>query len=193
MHEILHTDGIILFSSEKGEADKMFQIFTKELGLIQAIAQGVRKNKSKLRYSLQDFSLVRISLVKIRQGFRITNASLIKSYASSLILNNTIHIVARLFILVRRLCVGSEQNGSLFEDLNSILIIFSDENISEEKKSSAECLFALRILFRLGYIGESRAVEMAMSEPDPETFETLQKDRKFFIALINSAIKESHL
>lgn len=73
MYNIYNTDGIILKSFNIGEADKFFLIFTRELGLIEAIAQGIRKIESKNRYGLQDFSVSNISLVRGREVWRITN------------------------------------------------------------------------------------------------------------------------
>ena len=56
MHHIYHTEGIILGSRNFGEAGKYYYIFTRDLGMITAGAQGVRKMSSKLRFVLQDFA-----------------------------------------------------------------------------------------------------------------------------------------
>ncbi len=56
MHHIYHTEGIILGSKNYGEAGKYYSIFTRDLGMIYASAQGVRKMSSKLRFILQDFA-----------------------------------------------------------------------------------------------------------------------------------------
>ena len=63
MHHIYHTEGIILDSRSFGEAGKHYSIFTRDLGMITASAQGVRKMSSKLRFILQDFAYLKIDLV----------------------------------------------------------------------------------------------------------------------------------
>ena len=73
MHHIYHTEGIVLESRNFGEAGKYFSIFTRDLGLVTASAQGIRKMSSKLRFVLQDFSYVKIDLVSGRNIFRVTN------------------------------------------------------------------------------------------------------------------------
>lgn len=78
-HEIYTTKGYIISSEGKSESDKNFFILTKDLGLIRATAQGVRKIESKLRYSLQDFSFSEISFVMTKAGWRITSASILES------------------------------------------------------------------------------------------------------------------
>src|SRR3989344_8983102 len=74
MHHIHHTEGIILGSKNFGEAGKYYSILTRDLGLILASAQGVRKMSSKLRFVLQDFAYLKIDLAQGRNIFRVTNA-----------------------------------------------------------------------------------------------------------------------
>ena len=54
-HEIHKTEGFVLGSRPIREADKYFFIYTKDFGLIGAMAKGIRKLDSKLRFHLQDF------------------------------------------------------------------------------------------------------------------------------------------
>ena len=75
MHHIYHTEGIILGSNNFGETGKYYAIFTRDLGMIYASAQGVRKMSSKLRFVLQDFAYLKIDLVKGKDFWRLTNAS----------------------------------------------------------------------------------------------------------------------
>ena len=75
MHHIYHTEGIILGSGNFGETGKYYAIFTRDLGMIYASAQGVRKMSSKLRFVLQDFAYLKIDLVKGKDFWRITNVS----------------------------------------------------------------------------------------------------------------------
>ena len=75
MHHIYHTKGIILESRNFGEAGKYYSIFTRDLGLVHARAQGVRKMSSKLRFVLQNFAYLKMDLVAGRDIFRVTNAS----------------------------------------------------------------------------------------------------------------------
>src|SRR3989344_9060093 len=74
MYRIYRTEGFVLGSSASGEASKIFPLSTKELGLIHALAQGVRETRSKLRYSLQDYMLSSFDLVRGKNGWRVTSA-----------------------------------------------------------------------------------------------------------------------
>ncbi len=73
MHHLYHTEGFVLGSQPFAEANKFFFVFTRELGMVGATAQSIRSLSSKLRYSLQDFDCLHISLVRGRE-WRVTNA-----------------------------------------------------------------------------------------------------------------------
>ncbi len=80
MHHIHHTNALILGSRNRGEANRVFTILTREMGLIHAVAQGVRLNKSKLRYALTDYSYAKIDLVRGKEVWRITSATPVNSF-----------------------------------------------------------------------------------------------------------------
>ena len=54
MHPIYHTKAVILRSQPVGEANKRYWLFTEELGLVVAVATGVRKHASKLAGQLAE-------------------------------------------------------------------------------------------------------------------------------------------
>src|SRR5438477_10420140 len=117
MHKIYHTEGIILGSKNFGEAGKYYHIFTRDLGMISASAQGVRKMSSKLRFVLTDYAYIKVDLVEGRDFWRVTSASktnmledLPKHSARFLTVSN----ISR---LLRRLLRGEEKNEKLFLEL----------------------------------------------------------------------------
>src|SRR5690349_10081885 len=74
MYSIITTEGFIIDSRPSGEAGKLLYIFTKDHGLVMATAQGIRLEKSKLRYFIQDYSFGVYSFVKGKEYWRLTNA-----------------------------------------------------------------------------------------------------------------------
>ena len=53
----------------------MISIFTRDLGLVFASAQGIRFEKSKLRPFTRDYSFGQFSFVKGKEYWRLTGAS----------------------------------------------------------------------------------------------------------------------
>ena len=193
MHHIYHTEGIILGSKNYGEAGRYYSIFTRDLGMVYASAQGVRKMSSKLRFILQDFSYIKVDLVQGKDFWRVTSASktnklenISKSPAMFLVVSN----MAR---LLKRLLAGIEPNEPLFCDLvNGLSILETTE--AKENLQNLEAILVLRILNNLGYIGGDEVLDKLIKSPFEENlvFEA-SKARPKILAQINKALKETHL
>jgi len=201
MHHILHTEGIILGSRNFGEAGKHYSIFTRDLGLITATAQGVRKMSSKLRYVLQDFAYLRIDLVAGRNIFRVTNASKTNILENLVKHRETFAVFANIARLLKRLLPGVEGNEALFIDLLHGLSIL--EKIStkggpaalwENDLRNTEAIIVLRILNNLGYIGENDILKNLIKSPFEENLiMKISESRTQIMHQINKALRETHL
>jgi DNA repair protein RecO len=193
VHHIYHTEGIILGSRNTKEADKYFYIFTRDLGMIYATAQGVRKISSKLRFVLQDYAYVKLDIVSGKEIFRITSAS--KTNLLQDISKNaqTFKVFVKITSLLKRLLSGVEKNEILFDDLlNNLFILEKAKNIAEIQ--DIETIIVLRMLNNLGYIGGDDVLQDFIKSPfsDNMIFE-VSKHRNRVINQINKALKETHL
>lgn len=117
MHHIYHTEGIVLGSRNYGEAGKCYHVFTRDFGLVFASAQGVRKLESKLRFVLQDYTYLKLDLVRGRDFWRITSVE--KTGELEVLRSNVenLKIFAQVAKLLRRLLAGEDSNEALFIDL----------------------------------------------------------------------------
>jgi DNA repair protein RecO len=193
MHHIYHTEGIILGSKNHGECGKYYSIFTRDLGMVYASAQGVRKVSSKLRFVLQDFAYIKLDLVQGKDFWRITSAS--KTNALGQLTKNpgTFEVFFNIARLLKRLLAGVERNEALFVDLiNSLSILEKIE--TKEDLRNIEAIIVLRILNNLGYIGGDELVQNLTKSPfeDALIFE-FSKLRPQVLSQINKALKETHL
>lgn len=193
MHHIYHTEGIILGSRNFGEAGKYYYIFTRDLGMIYATAQGVRKMSSKLRFVLQDFAYLKIDLVQGKNIFRVTNASKTGMLEKITKTPETFAVFANIARLLKRLLAGVEPNEALFIDLlNGLLVL--EKSPDTENLQNIEIIIVLRILNNLGYIGENEILKNLTKSPFAENlvFE-VSKSRAKVLHQINKALKETHL
>src|SRR6185503_7783754 len=193
MHHIYHTEGIILRSRNYVEAGKYYYIFTRDLGMIYASAQGVRKTSSKLRFILQDFAYVKVDLVQGRDFWRVTSAGKTNELEKITKQPENLKIFSNIARLLRRLLAGVEPNGALFADLLSGLFILEKAQTLEALRN-IEVIIVLRILSNLGYIGENAILENLIKSPFEESmiFE-ISKSRNQVLNQINKALKETHL
>ncbi|MFA4853516.1 MAG: DNA repair protein RecO [Bacteroidales bacterium] len=194
MHHIYHTHGFILSSKNTGEANKMLTIYTREMGLVQAMVQGIRFHKSKLRFTLQDFSYVNVDLVRGKELWRVTSAKHISSFPLARSSTFSLVLMTRVSKLIERLCTGESPNEKIFDDFIQALYLLDDENISSSSREALELHLILRIMNSLGYIGDSVMLSKYLSSPfDYSKTESLLKERQSIIAYINKALNESQL
>ncbi|MEK7128441.1 MAG: DNA repair protein RecO [Patescibacteria group bacterium] len=193
MHHIYHTEGIILDSANRGEADKLFSIFTRDLGMIYATAQGIRKMSSKLRFVLQDFAYLKIDLVAGKNIFRVTSASKTNVLEKITKTPETFRVFANIARLLKRLLAGVEPNEALFADVLKGLFAL-EKTKTKEDLLNIEAIIVLRILNNLGYIGEHEILQNLIKSPFEENivFEA-SKSRAKILHQINKALKETHL
>ncbi|OGI67026.1 DNA repair protein RecO [Candidatus Nomurabacteria bacterium RIFCSPHIGHO2_01_FULL_41_91] len=193
MHHIYHTEGIILGSRNYGEAGKYYSIFTRDLGMVYASAQGVRRMSSKLRFVLQDFAYLKIDLVQGKDFWRVTNASktnLLEQLSKN---SGTFEVFSNIANLLKRLLAGVEPNEALFVDLIKGLAVLERTKIKEDLRN-IEAIIVLRILDNLGYIGSNEMLQKLVKSPFEENliFE-VSKSRTQVLHQINKALKETHL
>lgn len=194
MHHIYHTEGFILSSRNVGEANKSFSLYTDKLGLVRATAQGVRLHNSKLRFSLQDFSYIKVDLVKGRDIWRITSAQRINSFPLVRGDRDSLKIVYQISKLIERLCHGEESNIKIFNILIQSLELLDVEKIEEIQREALELYLVLNIMDALGYIGESKMLNEYLGGGfDPNKIGDLLKDKKTIISHINKALSESQM
>lgn len=194
MHHIYTTEAIIIKTVSVGEANRLYFILTKELGLIKATAQGVRLNKSKLNGHLQTFCLIKLSVVRGRDIWRITSVE-------SIIQNNFkvnfegISILHNISNLLLRLVQGEEKNESLFESVKSVYFFCIDTKLSIDDLNSLEVLSVLRIMYFLGYIKKNDEVSFFVDSTtiNREIIDNFIKIKKQVILQINTALRETHL
>jgi DNA repair protein RecO len=193
MHHIYHTEGIILGSKNYGEYGRYYSIFTRDLGMIHAGAQGVRKMSSKLRFVLQDFAYIKVDLVQGKDFWRVTSASKTNKLEHLVKSPGTLEVFFNIANLLKRLLAGVEKNESLFVDLINGLSIL--ENIKTKKDlQNIEAIIVLRILNNLGYIGGNETLQNLVRSPFEEKliFE-VSKSRSRVLHQINKTLKETHL
>jgi DNA repair protein RecO len=193
MHHIYHTEGFILEAKNLNEANKYYHIFTRDLGLVVASAQGIRKISSKLRFVLQDFSYVKIDFVKGKDFWRITSASKTNKLDELLKKDGCLSLVFNLSKFLKRLLPGEDANGELFSDFIAGLL-FMEKTEDQKLLNLVEVLIVLRILYFLGYVGDEFYVNNFILKPYVEIdFALLEENKLKIVKNINNALKETHL
>lgn len=196
MHTLYTTECIVLGSSNFGEANRYINLFTKDIGLVRAAVRSVREEKSKLRFSLQDFSIGSVTLVRGREVWRIIGAlekySVHEEFKYD---REKLFIVVRILNLLQRLIHGEEKNEYLFAVLSRGFDFIRLNAIEKENAQNFEHLAVLRLLYSLGYIAKKEEFSelLELTETNKELLKKTKSKRRQILLAINSALKETHL
>lgn len=183
-------------SLQTSEANKFMFVFTRDLGLVGAHVQGVRKNHSKLRFGLQDLSFSDISLVHGKSGWKVVNATPKNSWFESFKDNpSKLYVCAHTISFIRKLVKGEEKDESLFNLVIEGLNFLSKEVLTYQEIGTFQCLMTFRILRQLGYVGDDKSLDYLLGESrwNKEVLGFVAKNQRHILSLINKALKESHL
>lgn len=155
MAQTHQTLGIILVSEEFGEGHRLYTIFTKDFGKVQAEARGVQKTSSKLAGHLEPFSLSQLFLIQGHHYWRIGGSVIQKGYESLKTDLDIIKVVNHLFFLVDRLTPILLKDEAIFLLLEKTL----DEISASGFKKNLIQNFIHQLLKLLGFSLESEFEE----------------------------------
>jgi DNA repair protein RecO len=194
-HHVYNTEGFVIESTPRGEANKMYLLFTKELGMVRASAQGVRLLKSKLRFAVQDFSYARFSLVRGRDMWKLTNAKPEWNlYARHKDQKAVLYACAHIFVLLRRLIPGEEKNEPLYTFLSEAFDFLSQESLLDDDVAAFERIVVLTVLYDLGYGGTMHELS-AFIHPtfSKKVLESMKVKKHEALREINRSLRETQL
>ncbi|MFA6463612.1 MAG: recombination protein O N-terminal domain-containing protein [Candidatus Paceibacterota bacterium] len=183
------TDAFVIASKEHGEADRIFKLYTKDFGMIFAIAKGVRHLKSKLNPHLGIGGRVKISLVKGKEFWRLIEA--VKYDEDNIPVRSRKHF-AKIMAVVSRLVHGEEKNPEVY---NSLLGLYKALfGLPLNCLEGLELIASTKILSGLGYSGSEELFKTIYQSSFCEEDAVLALGEKSkIILMVNKALTHSHL
>jgi DNA repair protein RecO len=198
-YKIYHTEGFILSGRPYGEANKVFRILTPDLGLVNCLAQGIRLEKSKLRFGTSVRRFVKISLVRGREYWRLIHVELDNNF------NNLVAdcapdglemFLAKTATLLSRLIYGESRDPDLYEILKGAVTAWvKNSNDGKELQQSLEILTVVRLLTVLGYRSDDKGIGLFAEAGDWQrnTLADFKTHLPRAVRSINDVLQNSHL
>lgn len=194
-YHLYHTEAVVLWSVDGGESNRFYALYTRDLGLVWALAQGVRELKSKLHGHLRQWRITDVTLVRGRALWRLTSA---QEHAAGggegAAAPSTLGAAARISKLIQRLVHGEGPNYELYQELSSAFHFLHSCDFLIEDLDVFEIVCATRILAHLGY-GDVAQASSAITGTawSNEVLERAKKERASLIRTINTALAASQL
>ena len=166
------TDAFVCGTRESNTSDRMFLLFTRDAGMVYAHAKSVRDEKSKHRYALQPFSLLRTTLVRGRGGWKITGTEPISKFFFDAKSREERTFLRSLTLFLRRVMQGESVYSSVFDDVREVCRHMETYNLS-----NIEVVLKLRVLHMLGYVASTPPLLELLHDPlSPEKVKKIKKE-----------------
>ena len=145
---VYKSKGIVLRSIRYGEADRILDLYTRDGGLVSAIAKGIRRTKSRFGARLEPFSCVDFVAYHGRTLDTVTQAEVLRSFRG--VRENLVRFdaAARMVGSVRALSGGDEADRRVFNLLYNGLDALEEHNSGFE---TVEAAFGLKLSILAGY------------------------------------------
>lgn len=181
------TDALVCGIKNSNTSDRSYLLFTREAGMLFASARSVREERSKQRYALQEFALVRVSLIRGKSGWRIGSVEALKNYYQLASDKEARGSVVEIFRHLRRFIHGEEVSTELYDFVLQSLD-FVARNIKQRKVVNK--VIKARLLHSLGYVSEQSVPVEALNSSLEEISHGISRevDKKLEKALENAIL-----
>lgn len=184
------TEALVCGTFDRNTADRSYLLFTKDAGMLYADARSVRTEKSKQRFALQDFSAIRVSLVKGKAGWKIGSVEAQTNHYMKATDKAARGSVVNVYRWLRRFIKGEEAAPELYEYILSALAVVTKD---VPERLYVEDVIKLRILTELGYVDKKKVPASVLEEPSDIVEADKSKDEVIIERLLSQAVSSSHL
>ena len=145
------TQGFILKKTNRGEADRIFTIYTKDFGKLEILCKAIRKISSKLRSGTELFYLSEIEFIQGKTHKTLTDVILIESFPILRKDPERLSIAYRISEVLDNLVKGQEADEGIWKLLNETFTELNNLKIENEKLKIIYYYFLWNLLSISGY------------------------------------------
>ncbi len=162
------TQGFIFKKVDRGEADRIFTIFTKDFGKLELLAKAERKITSKLRAGLELFYLSEIEFIQGKTHKTLTDTILINNFKNLRSDLKRLKIAYRVSEVLDKLVRGQEPDKKIWQLLNEVFNRLNSLEIKNWKIRIVYHYFLWNLLSILGYQPELYYCSLCQKKLTPE-------------------------
>jgi recombinational DNA repair protein (RecF pathway) len=152
MYDIIHTKAIVLLDRVEREYDKVFFLFTEELGLVSVTAVSILKPGAKLTSMLQPLSMITCDIVVGKSTKRITTILEKQSYETLFLNIDKKNAFLAIFNFVIRMVPRNIAVKDVYGIFSDFIYTLDSLEHDKEKIQELEVRTLYTILAVLGYI-----------------------------------------
>ncbi|HEX9722017.1 MAG TPA: DNA repair protein RecO [Candidatus Paceibacterota bacterium] len=151
MASYYRTQGVVLAKEDRGEADRLFTVFTKDFGKLRLRAVSERKITSKLRGGLELFYCSEIAFVQGRTYKTITDTVLLESFPKLRADIQGMRVMNRVAEIADEIIKGQEQDQRIWNLLGETFWLLNRPSLNAAERNLAAYYFLWNLLDITGY------------------------------------------
>ena len=191
-YHIYTTPALVCGSWQRNGADKTYQLYTRDIGMLYATARSVREERSRQRYALQDLAEIRVSLVCGRAGWRVGSVVDVSHFLFMAKDRRTRIAIVELFRTLRRFISGETPTPKIYDMTIEALHHLREAN-GVDPENTLLCV-QYRILYELGYVAPTDEERTVLEQPISTMTSSMTKNALDSIRTsITTATTVSHL
>lgn len=168
---LYRTPGFVLRKIDFGEADRFYEIFTKEFGKIELLAKGVRKISSKLKSCLEPFGLIELEFIQGRRYRTLTDVWQKRPFSSLRDELGRMQLAFAINVLPAKLLKGEEKDEAVWQLLEETFKRLDSPSFAKGPKADTYHLiyyyFFWHFVSLLGYAPELQKCGRCLREITP--------------------------
>lgn len=145
------TQGIILKKEDRGEADQLFTVYTKNFGKLEILGKAIRKISSKLRSGVEIFYLSEIEFIQGKTHKTLTDAILIEKFENFKNNLNKLKVAYEVSEALDNLISGQEPDEKIWQLAKETLRKLNKLEIGNWKLEIVYYYFFWNLISLLGY------------------------------------------
>ncbi len=145
------TQGLILKKEDRGEADQLFTVYTKDFGKLKILGRAVRKISSKLKSGAEIFYLSEIEFIQGKRNKTLTDALAIEKFKNLRQDLNRLRAAYQIAQKIDESIPAPEADAKIWNLLNWVFKKINDGKFPAEKSKFIYKYFLLNFRDLLGY------------------------------------------
>jgi DNA repair protein RecO (recombination protein O) len=145
------TQGLIIKKEERGQADLLFTIYTKDFGKVEVLGKAIRKVSSKLKSGAELFYFSEIEFIQGKTHKTLTDAILIEKFSNIRKDLRKLSVAFKVSEVLDGLVQGQEQDEKIWKLLVSVMLKLNSVKNIEEVKHKIYYYFFWNLISLMGY------------------------------------------
>lgn len=164
------TQGFFLKKQDRGEANQIFTIFTKDFGKLKILGKAIRKIKSKLRQSAEIFYLSEIEFIQGKNYKILTDALAVEKFKNLRKNPQKLAIAYKIIEVADLFIAEEEKNDEIWRLINEVFGELNNPSLQFAGCNLQYYYFLWNFLSILGYKPELYFCCVCAKKLLPETF-----------------------